>query len=494
MEKSIIIVGAGMGGLASGIYGRLNGYRTTIFEQHTLPGRQCASWKRKGYTFDVCIHHLFGCNPSSKIYQLWEELGAMPRELAHTKDCVSVASPDGRLFKDYYDTDSLESHLKELSVNDARTIEDYVSAISRFARVDFMGEAMMGSRVGLAKMIPSLMPLLKWFRPTMEQFARKFTDPFLRQAFPLLEYSIPDVPFFLHLVKHAYGYNGSTAWPVGASLEFARSMEKRYQDLGGEVNYKSDVEQIMTEGGRAVGVKLEDGSEHKADVVISNADGRKTIMGLLGGRFTDEKIRRYCGEPDDETPMAVQVFLGVDRDLFSEPSALVQLLERPLDVANHTTDSLEMQTYGFDPTMAPKGKGVIKVELASSWSYWKGLYADRSRYDEEKQKVAETIIDVLDRTRFPGIKGQVEEVDVPTLVTWERFVGGTHGWLSMPNKKFSPMDLLFGKGYATLPGLSNCYLVGTWATAAGALFVNALSGRKAIAAICDGNGKTFRSA
>jgi phytoene dehydrogenase-like protein len=357
-----------------------------------------------------------------------------------------------------------------------------------------MGETMMGSRVGLAKMVPSLIPLLQWFRPTMEQFARKFTDPFLRQGFPLMEYSIPEVPFFLHLVKHGYGYNGAIAWPVGASLEFASSMEKRYKELGGEVSYKSGVDKILTEGGRAVGVKLSDGSEHKADIVISNADGRKTIMGLLGGRFTNKRISSYCGEPDDVTPMAVQVFLGVDRDLSSEPSSLVQLLDKPLDVANHTTDSLEMQIYGFDPTMAPEGKGVIKVELTSSWSYWKSLSADRSRYDEEKQRVAETVIDALNRTRFPGIKGQVEEVDVPTLVTWERFVGGTHGWLSMPSKKFSPMDILRGKGYATLPGLSNCYLVGTWATATGALFANALSGRKAIAAVCDVEGRSFRSA
>lgn len=99
MEKSIIIAGAGMGGLAAGVYGRLNGYHTTIFEQHSVPGGQCASWKRHGYTFDGCIHHLFGTDPSSKLYTLWRELGAMPRELARTSECVSVASPDGKLFK-----------------------------------------------------------------------------------------------------------------------------------------------------------------------------------------------------------------------------------------------------------------------------------------------------------------------------------------------------------------------------------------------------------
>ena len=47
-DKSIIIIGAGFAGLAAGIYARLNGYRTQIFEMHSQPGGLCTSWKRKG--------------------------------------------------------------------------------------------------------------------------------------------------------------------------------------------------------------------------------------------------------------------------------------------------------------------------------------------------------------------------------------------------------------------------------------------------------------
>ncbi len=45
-------------------------------------------------------------------------MGAMPRELVYTNDCVSVVSPEGKLFQDYYDTEKLERHLKELSAQD----------------------------------------------------------------------------------------------------------------------------------------------------------------------------------------------------------------------------------------------------------------------------------------------------------------------------------------------------------------------------------------
>ena len=74
-DKSIIIIGAGFAGLAAGIYARMNGYSTQIFETHNLPGGLCTSWKRKGYTFDGCIHWLVGSSPCSGMHDIWEETG-----------------------------------------------------------------------------------------------------------------------------------------------------------------------------------------------------------------------------------------------------------------------------------------------------------------------------------------------------------------------------------------------------------------------------------
>jgi phytoene dehydrogenase-like protein len=131
------------------------------------------------------------------------------------------------------------------------------------------------------------------------------------------------------------------------------------------------------------------------------------------------------------------------------------LLDKPVTLAGHKNESLEMQIYGFDKTMAPEGKGVIKVELVSSYSYWKQLHADKQRYEEEKQKVAGQVIDILEN-HFHGIRSQVEVIDVPTLMTWECFMGGTHGFNNSPNKKFSFITGMRGSGgEPTLPGLSN---------------------------------------
>ena len=494
MAESVIIIGAGMGGLAAGIYGRLNGFQTRIFEMHSLPGGQCTAWKREGFVFDACIHHLFGCSPASAIYGLWEELGAMPRELVKPAECTSVLSPEGKLFRDYYDLEKLETHLHELAPGDSPAIKAYIKGIRAFTGGDVMGDMMLGSTPDKLRAIPALLTRLRWLTPTMEEFARRFSDPFLKRAFPLLIYSMPKLQLFVHLLRHAYGANGALQWPVGGALRFALSIEKRYKDLGGEVEYNSRVEKIIVENGRAVGVRLTDGTEHRADIVISNADGRKTIMDMLGGRFMNDRILKECTEPPDETPWSAQVYLGVRRDLASEPSTMIMLFDEPVEIAGHKCDSLEMQIYGFDKTMAPAGKGVIKVELVANYSRWTALAGDKQKYNEEKQLAAERVIGILER-RFPGIGSQVETVDVPTQLTWERYMAGTHGFANFPVKKASVWSGLRGAGGdMTLPGLDGFYFTGVWASMAGSLFGNALSGKRAIQAICRKAGKKFQSA
>ena len=496
MAKSIIIIGAGMGGLAAGIYGQINGYETQIFEMHTKPGGQCTSWKRKDYTFDPCIHHFFGCKPGSNINQMWQELGALPRELVNIEECTAVASPDGKMFVDYYDLERLKETLLELSPADAKMIEQYIGAIKVFVNDKVHNAINSGA---LWKMIPIFLwkpPLLNWMKMNMRTYAERFSDPFLRKAFAELIYSNPDAPLFFHLLRHAGGLSGDVQWPVGGAGEFAKSIERRYLALEGKVHYRSRVEKILVENDSAVGIKLADGTEYRADIIISNADGRKTILNMLDGKYINETVRGYCAPIADETPFAVNVCLGINRDLSGEPSSLVLLLDQPVTIANHPYENIEVQVYGFDRSMAPAGKGTIKVELWASYSYWKQLYdTDREKYKLEKQRAAEQVIQILE-SHFHGIKNQVEVIDVYTLMTWERYMGGTQGWFNLPNRKLDfsmkedPSDKKFK---TTLPGLANFYFVGVWASMMGALASNANSGKAIIRRICKKDGKRFKA-
>jgi phytoene dehydrogenase-like protein len=102
MAKKIIIVGSGIGGLSAGCYAQMNGFESEIFEMHNLPGGQCTAWKRGGYTFDGCIHHLAGAQPWDPLCEMWEELGALPTcKILYPEDMCQVEDETGKRFTVY---------------------------------------------------------------------------------------------------------------------------------------------------------------------------------------------------------------------------------------------------------------------------------------------------------------------------------------------------------------------------------------------------------
>ena len=189
-EKSIIIIGAGFAGLAAGIYGRLNGYNTQIYEMHNLPGGLCTSWKRKGYTFDACIHWLVGSSPDSPLHQIWKETGvARGREFIYAEEYARCEGADGRTVIFYADTDRLEEHLLGLSPQDEQPIRDFIRGVRMCAGFDFPSDH-EPLPVRLKKQAAMLLNFIRngkqfreWTKVTGEDFAKRFKDPLMREAF-----------------------------------------------------------------------------------------------------------------------------------------------------------------------------------------------------------------------------------------------------------------------------------------------------------------------
>jgi len=496
MQKSIIIIGAGMAGLSAGCYAQMNGYTTHIFEQHVLPGGVCTSWKRKGYTFDCCIHNLGGSGEASEFHRIWRELGAVPTRPMIAYDEFVQVEEGTHVFTVFTDIDKLETHMKTLSPADAEVIEELTNAARRLTSFELFSAPITGtwSFIRALTVAPSLM---KWARINLKRYATRFTDPFLRKAFPTVMYDSEDAPMLFLLNFLAWMHNRDLGWSVGGSLEFSKAIASRYQELGGTFRYKSRVAKILVENDKAVGVVLADGTEHQADIVISNADGRTTIFDMLEGKYTNERIRAYYAKPAEQQAMTVHVSFGVNRDISGEPHALVLFLEKPVTIMDGDVDRLDVELTSHDASMAPPGKGVIKVVLNSSYAYWKSLYQTYEAYEAEKQRLAETLADELEM-RFPGFKEQIEVVDVATPMTFERYTGAWQGFQApLPGEGFSAalniLNILRGKGWCrTLPGLKNFYMIGQWAGDFG-LAATAVSGRNLIKRICKSDGKRFRA-
>ena len=295
-NKSIIIIGAGIAGLSTGCYGQMNGYRTRIFEMHNMPGGLCTSWQRQGYTIDGCLAWLVGSTPGSEFYRIWEELGAIQgRRIINHEEYMRFKDAQGKTFIIYTNIDRLEQHMLELAPEDKEVIKEFIKGVSDCTRIEMPIEKapeMYGPIDGiklLFKMFPFMPVLKKWRKISIQDFAARFKNPSLREAFPLIW--LPEFPMLSMLMTLAWMHKKTAGYPLGGSLEFSRSIERRYLDMGGEVHYNSRVIKILVENNRAVGIRLEDGSEHRADYIASAADGHATIFNLLDGKYAGEKIR-----------------------------------------------------------------------------------------------------------------------------------------------------------------------------------------------------------
>jgi phytoene dehydrogenase-like protein len=285
-------------------------------------------------------------------------------------------------------------------------------------------------------------------------------------------------------------HTGNAGFPVGGSLAFAHAIEKRYLDLGGEIYYRGQVEKILVADGRASGVRLYNDEVHKADIVISAADGHATIFDMLGGVFTNRKIRRmYDGHLP--THQMVQVSLGVKRDFSTEPHWVTYLLDEPLVLAGEPCSEISLKHFCFDPSLAPQGKSVLALIVRTNYSYWQRIYG-RSLYDSEQRQVSDVIIDRLENW-YPGIRADIEFIDEATPLSYERYtgnwMGATCGWLLA--KETMPMMILGVP--KTLPGLKDFYMAGHWVEPGGTVTLAAASGRTVMQSICHADGINFRA-
>jgi phytoene dehydrogenase-like protein len=499
MSETISIIGAGIAGLAAGCYAQMNGYQSHIFELHDLPGGLCTAWDRKGYIFDGCIHYLFGSGAGQPFHRMWEELGAVQdRPMIDHDQLLQVCGTDGRTLTVYCDPDRLEAEIASLAPADARLAHELAEGVRRFTAFDMttmyakpralmtpQDFAQFGQR-----MLPFVLPLLKFGMISARQYADRFHDPFLRDAVARM-FGWPEMPMMAGMQLLAYMHNGNAGFPAGGSLEFVRALERRYLALGGEISYKAQVEQILVKDDRAAGVRLYNDEVHLADIVISAADGRGTLFTMLDGRYIDNRLRKlYTGDLPLQSMM--QVSFGVNRDLRDHPHWVTYLLDAPQLIAGQERTEVSVQHYAFDPSLAPAGKSALTVLLKSDYDYWQRIYG-RRLYDTEQVQVAEQLLDLIEQYHL-GVRNDLEVTDVATPVSFERYTGNwqgsTCGWLLTPDT----MRLMIQGLPKTLPGLRNFYLAGQWVEPGGSVTLAAASGRNAVQMICAAAGRDFTGA
>jgi phytoene dehydrogenase-like protein len=268
--------------------------------------------------------------------------------------------------------------------------------------------------------------------------------------------------------------------------DFVDSLVERNRELGGEISFDATVKEIIVENDRAVGVRLENGKELRADAVVSAGDGTTTIFKLLGGKYMGKAIEERYENWKQLRPLVTLSF-GLKREFKGEAPLRFLLLKEPMKVGNVTIDGFPIRIFNYGDHFAPPGKSVFQALFITDWKYWNDLLQNREAYQAEKKRFCDEALARLE-PHYPGITSQVDIVDMATPHTTWRFTlnneGAFMGWAPTPKA----LRTMFKK---TLPGLENFYMAGQWVVPGGGVPPCFYSARHVIQIMCKRDGKPF---
>jgi phytoene dehydrogenase-like protein len=426
---------------------------------------------------------------------MWQELGVIQDTRFHYHDEVARVESGEKSLSLCADPRRLEEQMLALSPADARLVHEFVRhvTVTDLSNMISLKPAEMAGPLDTLKMLGTLLPalgtVLRYHNVTLQEFAQRFQDPFLRDAVRFVAelpgYPMPRLPMLIMggVLKYSVSEGGV---PLGGSQKVVLGMAETYRKLGGEIYYKSRVEDLIVENDRAVGVRLEDGAEHRADLVVWAADGRTLIYDLLGGRYLGDEVTSMYS---DWTPVQapVHVMLGVARDLSQEPHLLAFEAKNPILIAGEEHRWMTFRHHCFDPSLAPPGCSVAEAWYATPYEHWERLARDRVAYEAEKKRIADHAIAELD-ARWPGLAAQIEVVDVATPTTYVRYTGN---WRGSPCGWYRTPENFMNAPVRSLPGLSGLYMVGQWTKPYAGTLESALTGRQLIQLLCKRSGRPF---
>jgi 1-hydroxy-2-isopentenylcarotenoid 3,4-desaturase len=317
MSQRVIIIGAGIGGLATANLLAKAGYKVTVYEKNSQPGGRAGSMKIDGFTFDT--------GPSWYLMpEVFEHYFSLfGRSIEQELDLVRLTPA----YKVFFENDDPvvvtgNSHIdaamfESIEPGAGASLEKYVEKSNDIYRLslkhflytnfssvrDFMKSDIIRRGHVMSKL--AIMPI--------DSYVQKFVkDRRLRQ---ILEYPmvfLGSSPFSapaIYSLMSALDFREGVFYPRGGLYTIIEQLMTLGKQLGVAYVYDSPVARIVTENKQATGIVLQDGTHVNADIVISNADLHFTETQLL-----EAESRSYPSSYWDKreaSPSALLMYLGV---------------------------------------------------------------------------------------------------------------------------------------------------------------------------------------
>jgi len=509
-----IVIGSGIGGLASAaLLAQRAGKRVLVLERHYTAGGFTHVFHRPGYEWDVGVHYVGQTGAGTPMRALFDEItegrlkwNAMPE----VYDRIRIAD---RSYDFVSGAERFAERMRECFPGEGAAIGQYLTAVrdtARASRLFFAEKALPGALARVAG------PLL---RRRFLSFARRTTGEALarltgnRELIAVLtgqwgDYGLPpgQSSFGMHAIIAEHYLEGAF-YPLGGASRIAASIAPVIERAGGRILVSAEVEQILLDARQqAVGVRMANGRELRAPLIVSDAGAWNTYARLLP---PDAPGRARSLAEIERIPNSIGhlcLYVGLRRDpgepefgdtnLWIYPSA-----DHDENLARYAADPEQPFPGLFisfpsakDPEFAQRHPGRATIEVVTVAPYgwferwaqtrWKRRGAD---YDELKQSLAARLRTELERN-VPAVRGKIDYCELSTPLSTRQFAnylqGQVYGPACTPERfrarALSPRTTVGGLyltgADAAMPGVTGA-LVGGALAASAVLRRNLMAGR-----------------
>ncbi len=473
MPKAIVI-GAGMGGLATALRLAHKGFGVTVVEKLDRPGGRANVIEEAGFRVDIGPTILVMKSALEETYQAVGQNLHQRLDLVQLDPNYRVYFHDGESFDLYSNMARLTQEVESIAPGSSARLFQFMGAGARkyelgmdfvdrnFRRLTDLANPRAAVRLLQTQAHQNLYRQVSRLFGQNDRLAKAFSFHSL-----FLGLSPYDALAMYSLITYADLAMGMW-FPMGGIYSIVEDMVDLAKELGVDLRTASPVSQICVEGGRTTGVLLASGEQLQADLVVSNADLPYTYRSLIAPehrpRYSDARLRRMS-----YACSGFLLFLGVDRQydhlqhqslFFAEDyranlDAIFKFKTLPQDPSFH----LNVPTV-TDPSLAPPGHSLIYVLAPMP-----NLTSDID-WDVAAPLVRGQLLDRLEEIIDPDVRSHIVWEREYRPGDWKKDVNAEHGTAFgslahgffqsayfRPHNKSYEIDGLYFVGQGTYPGI-----------------------------------------
>ena len=432
-----VVIGAGLGGLASAMRLGAKGYDVTVLDRLDTPGGRGSALHRGGHRFDLGPTIV---TVPALLRDLWAATGRdfdSEIDLRALDPFYEIRWPDGSTFTMRPGAEAMREEVRRLAPGDLAGFERFLEDAEARYQVGFvgLGRRPMHRLSDMLKVLPTF-ARLRADRSLAAHAAARVRDPRLRMALSFHPLFIGGDPFrvtsMYALVSHleaAFGVH----YAIGGVARIAERMAAIVREQGGRVRQGVEVDRIRIQDGRARGVTLTTGERVPAEVTVSNADPGQTYDRLL----RDAPRRRWTPKALASRRWSMGVFVwyfgtrgtrGMWEDVGHHTIINGPRYRGLLDdifIRGRLAEDMSLYLHRpavTDPTVAPAGDDTFYVLSPVPHLGW----ASPVNWEREEPAYRERVAAVLDKA-MPGFRDRIVTERVFTPETFRQRYLSPHG-------------------------------------------------------------------